>query len=375
MARIYLATASAYGLFFFFAPYIILLLQATTVLAQNKTKNTSGAPINSKENLRWKRNCNSEQAEAINGAFETIKVMLEDVLEPDWASFAAIDFLGTHLIASWGDYKRKVQNMMKAAHDWTKRSYWFSGPWITCEKPFEGRCDHYARSDLVWMTYSGEDTSPVSQLDIAICSSWFERPPLKLLIEQAKYCRKKQPPSMPARSPWDIRFYESRELWMLHAIFHVREVYYQLPTTRVWLGSPKLARYLIAPPPFHDYVEIDPRYTTAKVPVIGAWEARKLALNGVGKTWEKSGPLGSPTNFAFYILASYVTKQMGEYPVYPSRYSLRSFSWYTGENLVRMCTKEPFKLGMTKISSYTPQEMGLAIAPWVFTPQNPPAVE
>ncbi|KAK6337203.1 hypothetical protein TWF718_009985 [Orbilia javanica] len=356
---------------------LILLLIAlplgrpNLVLAQAQKGNDGPAGVN--ENLKWKEHCTSEQASGIDEAFDVVKSMLAGVQTPDWTSYAAVEYLGTNYIRTWGNYEGKVKRMFKKAYEWVARSYWFSGPYILCEVGQTQGCHTRYETDKIFMFYEGDDYVEDAQLRIAICQSWFNKPSLKTLISQAKYCRDNVADEARRSYSWDIRFYESREFWLLHAIFHVREVYFNLATELRSPDDNELTKYLLMPPPFHDYVRLSYKYG-AWEPVLGPWAAKKLATNGVGRPWEASGPLGSASNFALYVLAEYITKETNEYPYAPSRYK-NGRDWVNEEHLLKMCTSDPYKIGMVDTSSYKPDETKLAIAPWLFTPQTPPAAE
>ncbi|KAK6513208.1 hypothetical protein TWF506_009371 [Arthrobotrys conoides] len=374
---------SKYTLFSFIIPLILLLLHANTALAQNKTNLKENGPVKVKENLKWKLNCTSvEMQSVIDEAFENVKAMLETVQKPDWGSFAAVEYLGSNYQDTWLTYEPMIRKMLQKAYDWLKRSYWFSGPWVVClNKETDAKCNRPYRTDQFFMLYEenpGDDYREDRQLLILICPSWFSKPSLKALISQAEYCRKKGNGKRRHREfenrPWDIRYYESREFWLLEAIFHVREIYFNLPTDTVEPGASRGTKYLIHAPPFHDYVKFTyTKYENSMVPVMGAWEAKKLATNGVGRLWENAGPLGNPANYALYILAEYIRKETNEYPYAPSRYETRA-SWIGNVGLLRMCTREPYHIGIVENPSYKPSEKELAIAPWLFTPQVSPPV-
>ncbi|KAF3140741.1 hypothetical protein TWF569_002911 [Orbilia oligospora] len=368
----YFGVASRYPLFSLIIFLVLLLLQPHFAFAQNKTNPKDNGPIKSKENLKWKQNCSSEQAKSIDDAFENVKAMLAAVQDPDWGSYAAVEYLGTNYIDTWDTYEPKVKEMFKKAYEWVTRSYWFSGPWILCLEPGDHRCNTPYKTDKVFMFYedTNDDYAEDDQLHISICTSWFSKPSLKVLISQAEYCRKTEKDPARQKFPWDIRFYESRELWLLHAIFHVREVYFRLPTQIVDPGANIHSKYLLVPPPFHDYVRVGYRYGGV-VPVLCPWSAKKLATNGVGRRWENSGPLGSPANYALYILAEYIRRETKEYPYSPSRFRMAR-GWLDETSLLRMCTSEPYRIGIVENPSYKADDKKLAIAPWVFTPQTPP---
>ncbi|KAF3316601.1 hypothetical protein TWF173_001884 [Orbilia oligospora] len=320
----YFGVVSKYSLFSLTIFLVLLLLQPNFAFAQNKTNPKDNGPVKSKENLKWKQNCSSEQAKAIDDAFENVKAMLAAVQDPDWGSYAAVEYLGTNYIDTWDTYEPKVKEMFKKAYEWVTRSYWFSGPWILCLEPSDHRCNTSYKTDKVFMFYedTNDNYAEDDQLHISICTSWFSKPSLKVLISQAEYCRTTEKDPARQKFPWDIRFYESRELWLLHAIFHVRE--------QISFGTPSLPRLC-------------------------------------------ESPLGSPTNYALYILAEYIRRETKEYPYSPSRFRM-SRGWLDETSLLRMCTSEPYRIGTVRNPSYKADDKKLAIAPWVFTPQTPPPV-
>ncbi|KAK6526142.1 hypothetical protein TWF281_011178 [Arthrobotrys megalospora] len=349
----------------------LFLIQGSLVFGQTGPSNND--TVSPKESI-WFQNCDYTQQKLIKEAFEGAKLMLELIKEPDWGSYAAVEFLGTNYLSSWGPYEEKVTNMLKKAFEWADRQYWFSGPYVRCEAETQKFCNMPFDTDNVIMRYdASEPENWQAQLYIGLCPDWFLKPALSMLITQAKYCMDYGEEYSKRERPFDLRWYESRELWLVHAIFHVREVYYNLGTETP-PSKEKIFNHLINQQPFHDYVKRDLRFPSDEA-VLGPWAAKKLATNRVGRTWQSAAALGSPANYAFYALAEYVQSEIGEYPYLPDRFAYPPDTWIRQDQRLQMCQGfDPTDVIISR-SSYKPSDTEWARAPRVFRPKTPEPTE
>ncbi|KAK6537415.1 hypothetical protein TWF694_011602 [Orbilia ellipsospora] len=117
------------------------------------------------------------------------------------------------------------------------------------------------------------------------------------------------------------------KLWT--KVFHHREVFDRWVTH----GRPEdkglTYQRLMLPAPFHDQIW-KLRYSKLPIPVLSPFEAKRLATNPPGNGWWKPGPLGSPTNYAIYALAEYLTQELGDYPDRPYTWSNFVTGWGQG---------------------------------------------
>ncbi|EPS43912.1 hypothetical protein H072_2048 [Dactylellina haptotyla CBS 200.50] len=356
-----------------FRIYLTLILSFCILSFTNAQSGGGGdnGDVGAKEHLYF-QDCTPQQEAIIYTSMKEAAAIAEVVKTPNWQSYAAQEYMGAHLMDSWFGYKDKVPQVFQKAYEWLTRSYWFTGPIVFCESEKRsctlGRLEHCP----ILLEFPENDDSATAQASILVCNSFFKQRRLSSVINQAKFCRENYGSHESYNSLiYDLRWYENRAHWFLHAVFHHREVS-EAMTVNVpgRAGEPRLKKYLMLPTPYHDQIMVS-RVDKISVPVLSPWEAKKLASNSPGSGWNRPGPLGSPTNYALYALAEYVTKQMGEYPDRPYLYSSWASGWAPEGH--RMCPEWEDSAVDPDSNGFKPNETEFAIAPWVFTPQGRPS--
>ncbi|KAF3908247.1 hypothetical protein AA313_de0204653 [Arthrobotrys entomopaga] len=311
--------------------------------------------------------CSASQEMFIREAMKEAITLAAMVKNPNWQTMAAQEYMGANFIGpNWRNLADQVPKVFASAYNWLTRQYWFTGPYIQCESPRSATCDLGGLDHCpILLRFDGSE--PTSQATFTVCNSFFTQKSLSYVVKQGKYCRDNYGDKDAYTSAvYDIRYYENRGHWFLHAVFHHREVYDSLVTHGRPQDKGLIFQRLMMPTPYHDQIW-KLRYSNLPIPVLSPFEAKRLATNPPGNGWWKPGPLGSPTNYAIYALAEYLTKELGEYPDRPYTWSNFVTGW--GPKGYRMC---PGWNG--EYVAFKPNESRVAVAPWIFSPQAPPRV-
>ncbi|KAK6526144.1 hypothetical protein TWF281_011180 [Arthrobotrys megalospora] len=319
----------------------------------------------------WVYDCNNDQVRQLYEALDDSKKVLKEVKTPNLDRFSAQEYLGTQWRLEWQTYNTKILTVFSKAEEWASRWGLFYGPYVYCESE-KRKCDlDDYRATPIKVEYPENDSSPGAQLTLVLCNRWFGAKSLTVVLEQAKFCQANYPQDNIQLRVLDMRWYENRAFWLIVTIFYIREVNAAMTADfNPHFGpNPPPAPNIFHVWPTHDCIWAKKNRSNRKIPTLAPWSAKKLATNPAHGEIISSGPLGNPTNYGLFSLAEYITKEIGDYPDRPYVYNSKH-SWWAprGE---RMCAGfDPHILAGDP--DLKPNSSMMAVAPWVFSPQEIP---
>ncbi|EPS43744.1 hypothetical protein H072_2253 [Dactylellina haptotyla CBS 200.50] len=313
----------------------------------------------------WIYFCNDDQKKIIYDTMDDAKRMLELTKTPNLDEYAAQEYLGAQWRDEWESYNDKIFKVFQAAYDLSNTWYLFYGPYVYCQNE-QYQCSHDDKDGgPIVVSYPDGNYANDAQLTLVLCDRWFKQNSLEAAIKQGKFCRSDDP-VLYSKVYNNIIWYSNRAFWLVLAIFYIREVNGAMTVQ----FNPRFGPNPPPPPPLcHywpgvDYVWRDRQDAVNGIPVMTPFTAKRLATNKAHEQYLSSGALGSPTNYALYVLAVYLTREMEEYPDLP--YHWRSENeWYPPPDQ-EMCFDS---LRIAK-DSYVLNQTVMAVAPWVFTPEG-----
>ncbi|EPS39900.1 hypothetical protein H072_6319 [Dactylellina haptotyla CBS 200.50] len=313
----------------------------------------------------WLVNCTTWQERVFYEAVTDAEAILATVKKPNFNTMTAQEYLGAQNRPFWNAYQEKVPKVLAAAYDWVSRHNWWYGPYVYCNVNPDNHCNQgtYDRCP-VEVLYPGGDPGDSAQLYMVLCDSWFEKPSLSWAVNRGKFCLEHDKSHETLKLIFNMLLYENRALWLVHAVFHVREVFTALTVNKGRVPKTPGFQKLMLPFPHHDWIQ---PWSGISKAVLGPWQAKAAALNIPEGDWMTPGPLGNPTNYGLYALAEYLTIQLGDYPDRP--YFIASN--YTGFPPLGTAMCSDFETAWA-LGQYTPNQTEVAHAPWVFTPQSLP---